>query len=188
MPDSVDKYLKVFARAIIKTKVQDYNGSIDEYSAVINANPDFSLAYFNRGNTRYEIKSLINSMGNFNDVIYVGNGNSKAQQPQNIQKTVGQNYDDVIEDYNKCIRLDPGFWYAYYNLANVKAATNDYIGAIKSFSQAIEIEPKFAESYYNRGLTYIYIQEKEKGCLDLSKAGELGIDRAYAAISKFCNK
>ena len=31
------------------------------------------------------------------------------------------------------------------------------------------------EAYYNRGLTKIFINQKDSGCLDLSKAGELGV-------------
>ncbi len=61
------------------------------------------------------------------------------------------------------------------------------MSALSNYSKAIGIEPKFKEAYYNRGLTYIYIQEKEKGCLDLSKAGELGVQEAYAVIKRFCN-
>jgi hypothetical protein len=31
------------------------------------------------------------------------------------------------------------------------------------------------------------IGDKNGGCLDLSKAGELGIEKAYEIIKKFCN-
>ena len=72
-------------------------------------------------------------------------------------------------------------------MANVKIESRDFKGAIADFGKAVEIEPKFAEAYYNRGLTYIFIKEKETGCLDLSKAGELGIQKAYAVIKKYCN-
>jgi hypothetical protein len=32
------------------------------------------------------------------------------------------------------------------------------------------------------------MENPEKGCVDLSKAGELGIQSAYQVIYKFCNK
>jgi hypothetical protein len=40
---------------------------------------------------------------------------------------------------------------------------------------------------YVRGLSKIILGQKDSGCLDLSKAGELGYDRAYEAIEKYCN-
>ena len=33
--------------------------------------------------------------------------------------------------------------------------------------------------YYNRALVQIFLKDTRKGCLDLSKAGELGIEGAY---------
>jgi hypothetical protein len=44
------------------------------------------------------------------------------------------------------------------------------------------------EAYYNRGLVHIYLQDREKGCLDMSKAGELGITDAYSVIKKYCSE
>jgi hypothetical protein len=35
------------------------------------------------------------------------------------------------------------------------------------------------EAYYNRALVQIFLKDTRKGCLDLSKAGELGIEGAY---------
>jgi tetratricopeptide (TPR) repeat protein len=61
----------------------------------------------------------------------------------------------------------------------------DFKAAIAYYTQAILIDNDFAEAYFNRGLTYIYINEVEKGLADLSKAGELGIYQAYNLISRF---
>jgi hypothetical protein len=34
----------------------------------------------------------------------------------------------------------------------------------------------------------IYLKDTNKGCLDISKAGELGIIDAYATLKKYCIK
>ena len=44
------------------------------------------------------------------------------------------------------------------------------------------------DAYFDRGLVLIYIKDKEKGCIDLSRAGELGVEDAYAVISKCCEE
>jgi hypothetical protein len=36
-------------------------------------------------------------------------------------------------------------------------------------------------------VTKILLGQKESGCLDLSKAGELGSEKAYESIKQFCN-
>jgi tetratricopeptide (TPR) repeat protein len=186
MPNPLDNDMMIFERAILKYKLQDFNGSIDEYNTLINLKPELSYAYFNRANTRYEMISFMNALNSYNNnVIFIGNYNIKAQSDK---KTNLQNYDDVVADYQKCIQLNPWFNYAYFNLANINIDSKDFLSAITNLTKAIEIEPKFAEAYYNRGLTYIYVQKKEEGCTDLSKAGELGVQRAYEVIKKFCNQ
>ncbi len=42
-------------------------------------------------------------------------------------------------------------------------------------------------AYYNRGLAKIQLGQKNSGCLDLSKAGELGVDKVYEVIREYCN-
>jgi len=178
---------KLLARAIIKAKSQNYNGSIEEYTSILKIDPNYSLAYFNRANTRHDIIEFLNSLGTINhNVVSIDNNVTKTQSP-NTQKKTKQNYDDIVADYKKCIQLDRNFPYAYYNLGNVYLESKDFIGALTYYSKTLGIDQKFKEAYYNRGLTYIYIQEKEKGCIDLSKAGEMGVQEAYSVIKKYCN-
>ena len=58
---------------------------------------------------------------------------------------------------------------------------------MEDYNKAIEINPEFVEAYYSRGLAKIGLGQKESGCLDLSKAGELGYSKAYESIKKYCN-
>ncbi len=179
-----DQYLKLFSRAILHHKSQNYGKALADYNQVIHLKPDFALAYFNRANARFAMEFYLNSNNDYNsDIIYI---DDSQKNNVSVAKTIFY-YDDVMADFNKCIQIDPEFYYAYFNMANVKIESKDYLGALNDYARAIEIEPKFAEAYYNRGLTYIHIHEVEEGCLNLSKAGELGLPKAYAAIKEYCN-
>lgn len=72
--------------------------------------------------------------------------------------------------------------YALYNLGCIEAKTGDTKQAIKHFSEAIKADKMFAEAYYNRGLLLLEQGEKDKARQDLSKAGELGLYKAYAIL------
>jgi tetratricopeptide (TPR) repeat protein len=182
---SADNWIKLFERAILKFQLKNYSGSIEDYSAIIALNPQLAIVYFNRANTRYEMESYWNSLNDLDATnVTIGTTKLLGSPKSKAQK----NYDPIIADYTACLKLYPGFYHAYFNRANIKILSNDYIGAIWDFSRAISYDPKFAEGYFNRGLTYIYIRKPDEGCLDLSKAGELGIDKAYDVIKKFCNK
>ena len=88
---------------------------------------------------------------------------------------------------NHAAALYPAFPYTYYNLGNLYCLSGDMPEAIMQYTKAIDLYPRLGEAYYNRGLVLIYLKDKEKGCLDLSKAGELGLDEAYSVIGKYCD-
>ena len=75
----------------------------------------------------------------------------------------------------------------YIDSGHRKQSQGDYRGAINDYTKAIELKPNFATAYNNRGLAKILMGQKDSGCLDLSKAGELGNTEAYETIRQYCN-
>ena len=100
-------------------------------------------------------------------------------------KIESADFELMMRDYDYVIANQPDFSFAYYNKANMLCIQQDFRAAISYYTQAIQVDGDFAEAYFNRGLTYIYINEIDKGLSDLSKAGELGIYQAYNLISRF---
>ena len=82
----------------------------------------------------------------------------------------------------------PDLPYIYYNLGNLYTLSSELVSAIDSYSRAIELYPFMGDAFYNRGLVLIYLKDKEKGCIDLSRSGELGVADAYGVISKYCEE
>ncbi len=93
----------------------------------------------------------------------------------------------AIQDYTKAIELNPNYNDAYYNRGSAKYEIEDYRGAIEDYNKAIKLNPNSDKAYYNRGAAKITLGQKDDGCLDLSKAGELGLAKAYEAIKLGCN-
>lgn len=94
-------------------------------------------------------------------------------------------YDEAIEDMNKVIKLYPDFAEGYYNRANLLAISGKLPEAYDDYTRAIELDSELGEAYYNRALVQIYMKDTRKGCMDLSKAGELGISQAYDLLREF---
>jgi len=94
-------------------------------------------------------------------------------------------YDEAVADLNKVIKLFPDFAHAYYNRANLRALSGSLPEAFDDYTKAIELNPSFAEAYYNRGVVQIFMKDTRKGCLDISKAGELGIKAAYEVLKRY---
>jgi tetratricopeptide (TPR) repeat protein len=92
-------------------------------------------------------------------------------------------------DLDKAIELDSDSisFEVYHTRGYVNFNLGDLNTSIKDLNNAIEINDSDKESYAMRGLARIALGEKNQGCLDLSKAGELGLDKAYDFIKKHCN-
>ena len=97
-------------------------------------------------------------------------------------------YSEAIEDMEAAREIVPEIPYIYYNLGNLYCLSSEHIQSIDNYTKAIELYPYMGDAYFNRGLVLIYLKDKEKGCIDLSRAGELGIQDAYSVIKKYCEE
>jgi tetratricopeptide (TPR) repeat protein len=173
-------------KSIISSTGKNYNTALLESDMSINYKPLNAPYYFNRANIRLEMIELIASVGNTNNYLSMTGDNSEDEKPGSDPELF--NYEQVIADYEKCILYDPDFAFAYYNLANVKCLSRDFESAVEYYDQATEKMPDLAEAYFNRGLTLIYLSKTSEACIDLGKAGELGLYNAYSVIKRYCNE
>jgi len=202
-PLDTDAY---FGRALDFMVLQDLSEAMDDLDRVIQLDPNFFMAYFNRAVIRYKMMQL--------DVYEEENTNARQDYRMDLsldiqsgrrsqQATINPysrpesgsldalsanerkrmfDIDQIMRDYAKVIELDPDFAYAYFNRANIRCIQKDFRTAITDYNDAIRLKPNFVEAYYNRGLTRLYLGDTERGIADLSKAGELGMVNAYSII------
>ena len=178
-----DTYLIDFLEGILSGNKHDFNSAFDKMNEALITSPDNYLIHFNIGGLKYQLTELLNTMEVQNDFLLITDRKTQNIQAENVSPS---RYFDIIQQYDRVLVLKPGFSPAYYNRAYIKSLVNDLPGAIYDYGQAISLNKEFQEAYYNRGLINIYLNETEKGCQDLSKAGELGLREAYFAISKYC--
>lgn len=172
----------LFMRGITQSLVKQYTNAVSSYTQAIRLNPSNPFLYLNRSTTRAEMIDFISSIDNAYQRITIDN--DPALKLEN-RTTRHYDYDEAIEDLNKALKLYPDFAYAWYNRANLYALSDKLPEAYEDYTRAIELNPQFAEAYYNRGLVQIVMKDTRKGCLDLSKAGELGIEQAYEMLKKY---
>jgi len=176
---------QLFQLAISESLVKQYTNAVNTYTAAIQASPTNPFVYLNRATTQAEMIDFISSIDNAYQRISIES--DPARQLHN-RPTRTYNYDEAIADLTKAIKLHSGFAYAYYNRANLLALSGKLPEAFEDYTKAIELNPHFAEAYYNRGLIQIYMKDTRKGCLDISKAGELGIEEAYEVLKNYAKQ
>ena len=179
------KWKSLFEYAVSQALVKQYTAAVNTLAAAIEENPTNPFLYLNRSTTQAEMIDFISSIDNSYQRITIDT--DPANRLKN-NSTRTYNYDEAIADLNKAIKLYPDFSFAYYNRANLHAISGQLPEAYEDYTRAIELNPYFAEAYYNRGLIQIYMKDTRKGCLDISKAGELGIEEAYEVLKTYTNQ
>ena len=71
-------------------------------------------------------------------------------------------YDYAIDEFEKCIDIDPKFKKAHCNLGVIYIIKGNYSTAINVLKQAIDIDENFKEAYYNIGLAYLKLGQYDK--------------------------
>lgn len=178
-----------FLKGITQTLLRQYASALSYYRRAARVAEDNPLVYLNRGAAQAEMIEFIASLEGNNVMqqisIHTDDPATKLLQTQSRRT---YDYSEAIADMRRAAELMPELPQVYYNLGNMLCLSGDLPGAFEQYTMAIERFPYFAEAYYNRGLVQIFMQDTQKGCLDLSKAGELGLEEAYEVLKRYCIK
>ncbi len=183
--ESEKEWQKLFELAISESLIKQYTNAVNTYSQAIALNPSNPFLYLNRAATQAEMIDFISSIDNGYQRLSI---ESDPARRLHNSHTRTYDYSEAISDLNKAIKLHPGLAYAYYNRANLYALSGMLPEAADDYTKAIELNPHFAEAYYNRGLIQIYMKDTRKGCLDISKSGELCVTEAYKVLKSYSNQ
>ena len=183
----------IFLRALHEYGGKQFNSSLNYYDQAIGKareKGDMSRMYeafyrLNRGALRAEMIEFIASIENNVQILSMDDaGTTRARVKDQVTRSY--DYTDAIEDMKEAAEIMKDLPYAYYNLGNLYCLSSEHINSIDNYTKAIELYPYMGDAYFNRGLVLIYLKDKEKGCIDLSRAGELGVQDAYGVIKKYC--
>lgn len=87
-------------------------------------------------------------------------------------------YDEVIQDCQKVINIDPGVEKAYNNMGYSYFSLNNYDKALECYNAAIRIKPDFELAYVNRSQTYFILKKYAETIKDCETA--IRINPGYA--------
>lgn len=184
---------ELFLRALYDYAGKQFNSSLNYYGKAVDEAeeqtgiPHLYEAFYrmNRGVLRAEMIEFISSIESNVQVLSMDDtGATRARVKDQV--THHYDYTDAIDDMKAAAEVVPDLPYIYYNLGNLYCLSSEHISSIENYTRAIELYPYMGDAYFNRGLVLIYLKDREKGCIDLSRAGELGVQDAYGVIKKYC--
>lgn len=182
-----------FLLALSEIDQKQYNAAQNHYDKAIEGEGDRyelfykAFYYMNRAVLRAEMIDFIASMeSNVQTLTMDDKGNTRARVREQV--TSRYDYSDALSDMEQAAAIQPSLPYIHFNLGNLYCLSSQLVNAIECYGKAISLYPYMGDAYFNRGLVLIYLKDKEKGCIDLSRAGELGIGDAYNVISRYCEE
>ena len=189
---------KYFLRGLFDLQNRQFSTALSNFDAAVEAAPDelsrsryadFYKAFYlmNRGVLRAEMIDFIASIQNNVQTLTMDDqGSIRARVGSEVTRTY--DYSEAIDDLRRAIELVPELAYLHFDLGNLYCLSSQMLSSMESYDRAISLYPYFGDAYFNRGLVLIYLKDREKGCIDLSRAGELGVADAYGVIAKYCEE
>ena len=185
-----------YLRSVSESYSKKYNMALSSLDAAIGQSDASTDAYdhlykafylMNRSVLRAEMIDFIASMQSNVQVLTMDDSrNTRARVKEHV--STDYDYSEAIADAKAAIEILDNIPYLYFNLGNLHCLSSEHLASIENYTRAISLFPYMGDAYFNRGLVLIYLKDKEKGCIDLSRAGELGVAEAYAVIKKYCEE
>ena len=174
--------------------LKQYTAALQHFTQAVDGESEDPYAHYykafylmNRAALRAEMIEFIASFeSNVQTLTMDDKGNTRARVREQITREY--DYSEALADMEAAAAILPAFPYIQFNLGNLYCLSSRFVQAIESYDKAIRLYPWMGSAYFNRGLVLIYLKDKEKGCIDLSRAGELGEEGAYDVISRYCEK
>ena len=175
-------------RGACKSLLTDYRGAIKDFTKAIELFPDIKH-YERRAFNKYLVKDFQGAIEDFTKVIKLDTTCFICFSTRADCKFSIGDFRGAIVDFTKAIELEPdndGILTCYWTRGKCNDNIKDYRGAIEDYTKAIKLKPDYSDLYINRAFTKLDLGLKNSGCLDFSKAGELGDKNAIWYIKEYC--
>lgn len=170
----------------------NYTEAIENFTKLIEIEPSNIKAYSSRASAKRYSKDYSGAIKDNTKAIELGPNDmyiANEYTSRGESKGYLKDHYGAIADYSKAIEIDQ-YTEAYWLRGLEKNDLEDFSGAIADLGKYVECSnanpANIVLAFYLSGLAKIKIGQKENGCQDLSKSGELGYGEAYKAIEQYC--
>ena len=147
-----------------------YQEAIQCYDTAIDIDPQYFIAYVNRGLAKIELDKNEEAITDCDKAIEINPQSTEAYSNRAVAKIQLGKYLEAIIDCDKAIELDAKNANLYSNRGLAKIELDKNEEAIIDCDKAIELNPQLAEAYFNRGVAKGKLNRCEEAITDFNKA------------------
>jgi tetratricopeptide (TPR) repeat protein len=166
-------------------KLSDPRKEIDSLNEIIKVNPADATALFNRGKAKNSLKDYEGAIADLTKAIEIEPEQGHAYLLRSDAKMSLHDAAGAKKDLEKALEVKNDYKIMNFNLDGTRNSPGHSL-EIDDYTMAIKIKPDYADAWFHRGLASIKLKQKESGCTDLKKAGELGNAEAAGQLEKHC--
>ena len=157
-----------------------YKKSIEHFTQAIKLNPNYILAYLNRGIVYGQRDDYERAIIDLDKVIDLNPNYAEAYYNRGVVYERRGDYEYAITDFDKVIDLNPNHVNAYSVRGYVYGRRGDYERAIEDCNHAIELDPNNSNAYSSRGSVHGERGDDERSIADCNRAIELDPNNSNA--------
>ena len=182
---SADTYLH---RGNDKTRMENYQGAIADYTQAIRLKPNDAFAYAVRGSAKEQLGQYFAAIADCDTAIRLKPNDAFAYFLRGRAKEQLGQYFAAIADYDAAIRLKPDDTLAYVVRGRAKEQLGQYFAAIADYDTAIRLQPDYAVAYFGRGDAKRQLGQYHAAIVDFDVAIRLKPNDAYAYVGRSAAK
>lgn len=172
---------------VSRQRVEVFQNGISVFTDVLKTYPDSYVALSNRGSIYYEQGNYQQAFNDFSESVNANSYNPYAYNNRAVLFLANGKIAEAMEDLNVAIIQRPDYADAYSNRGAAKGMMMDKT-AINDHNKAVSLAPNEGKYYYNRGAYYLQFGDKNKGCSDVQKAMQLGVQKTNPMIDQICRE
>ncbi len=157
MPDDTINYIDphtLYERALKNYYSQNYFDAVQDLNKAIYEKPDFSEAYFRRGEARAMLGDHAGAMKDFETAANQDNLAIDIRKVSHVQCGIMREklkkYGEAIVHYDLAIQMDSNYVDAYKRRAWAKDLIKDFDGAYKDYSKVLALDSGNIKTRYRR--------------------------------------
>ncbi|MCL2209101.1 MAG: tetratricopeptide repeat protein [Treponema sp.] len=165
-------------------KTGDYDKAINEYTASIGTNREFTEAYISRGKAWLKKKEYSRAIDDFSQSIRLDNNRAETYNYRGFARTSAGtsavSYNLAIDDFSRAIVLNRNYVDALINRSHAYYNTGNYEKAIEDCTSILRLEPQNAYIWNRRGSAWYHRKNDDRAISDFTEAIRLKPDYAIA--------